>query len=466
MHEDQSWEQLEQELWKDKQRVESIPVPEKIDLSILRGMQQAKQQLAQRQRRSHFRWATSGIACLILLGLFFSIRLSPAVAAYVSHLPGMEKLVELIRDDKGLQMAAEHNMIQPIGASAEHDGVRFTVDQVLMDQKRMLLFYTIRHEQPGHHVELNQVKFYNQNGEQTTAGYSWSSRGDNEESRSSLEQNRLDVYWQDTTHIPDALVANVTLTVDQKQLDTPFQVSFPIDKRKYESLKETVYPLNQKVTVDDQQFTITKIVVYPTQTEVSIQFDPANSKRIFGFDQLRLEDEKGRTYSFWGNGIVSTPDGETGVTYNLESVYFEQPKQLVLKADGIRALDKHKLQVVIDAKTGKLIKAPDSRLTLSAIRQNQDVVGIDLSLQVGSQDENRMLSVGNDLTDDRGNQYEYASGSTSSRPAEEPNKGYLQNSSILYKRKTDKGAPQEYRFTLEDYTSRLSTGFSVPITGQ
>ncbi|MDH4615729.1 DUF4179 domain-containing protein [Brevibacillus sp. AY1] len=46
-------------------------------------------------------------ASALLVGFFFSIRLSPVVAAYVSHIPGMEKLVDLIRDDKGLQRATE-----------------------------------------------------------------------------------------------------------------------------------------------------------------------------------------------------------------------------------------------------------------------------------------------------------------------------------------------------------------------
>ncbi|MFP3381522.1 DUF4179 domain-containing protein, partial [Bacillus sp. SIMBA_069] len=78
-------------------------------------------------------------ACSLLLALFFSIKLSPAVAAYVSHIPGLEKLVELINDDKGMRLAAEHNMVQSVGASTSLDGVSFTVDQVLMDQKRMLV---------------------------------------------------------------------------------------------------------------------------------------------------------------------------------------------------------------------------------------------------------------------------------------------------------------------------------------
>jgi hypothetical protein len=215
------------------------------------------------------------------------------------------------------------------------------------------------------------------------------------------------------------------------------------------------------VTVDGQRFTISQITVYPTQTEVTVQFDPANTKRIFEFDRLRLEDEQGRTYAFWGNGIPSTKDGENQVTYNLESNYFEQPQKLVLKADGIRALDRDKLQVVIDAKKGTLIKVPDSRLQLTALRQNEDVVGMDFLLQVEKQDENRFSSFGDELTDDRGNQYEHLSGSSS--PGDPSEAKPSQRYGTLYKRSTAKGTPETYTFTLTDYPTRLSDGFTVQI---
>ncbi|MED4751371.1 DUF4179 domain-containing protein [Brevibacillus choshinensis] len=459
MQEDQSFKQLEKELWNEKERMENITVPESIDRYIRNGMQLAKQRRIRHRHRTLARWGSAMAVGILMMGLFFSIRLSPAVAAYVSHLPGMEKLVELIRDDKGLQMAAKHDLVQTIGASAAHDGVSFTVDQVLMDQKRMVVFYTIRHEQDGHSVDLENVSFSDKNGSDWVAGYSWSSSGDSVPT--SIEQNRLDIFWENTPNVPDTLTAKVTLSVDQKKLETPFQVTFPINKTKYETLKESVYPVNQDVTIDGQRFTVSQIVVYPTQTEVSIQFDPANTKHIFDFDRLRLEDEKGRTYAFWGNGIPSMKDGENKVTYNLESNYFEHPEKLVLKADGIRALDKNKLQVVIDGKQGTLIKAPDSRLQLTALRQNEDVVGMDFLLQVEKQDENRFSSFGYELTDDRGNQYEHVSGSSSSGDPSDIKSSQRYGS--LYKRTTAKGTPDTYTFTLTDYPSRLSDGFTLQI---
>ncbi|QRG70545.1 DUF4179 domain-containing protein [Brevibacillus choshinensis] len=436
--------------------MDNVTVPSDIDSYIRSGMQQAKQRKARDRRIVRNRWGSAIVVGILMVGMFFSIRLSPAVAAYVSHLPGMEKLVDLIRDDKGLQMAAEHDLVQSIGATASHDGVSFTVNQVLMDQRRMLLFYTIQHELEGHSLDLEKMTFYDKNGEESKAGYSWSFNGDM--GPASKVQNRVDIYWEETSPIPDSVTAKVTISVDKKKLDAPFEVTFPINKTKYETLEESVYPVYREVTVDGQRFTVSRMVVYPTQTEVTIEFDPENTKHIFDFDRLRLEDEKGHTYAFWGNGIPSKKEGENKITYNLESLYFEQPQKLTLKADGIRALDKDKLQVIIDGKKGTLIKSPDSRLRLTAIRQNENVVGMDFTLLVDKMDEHRFMSFGNELTDNRGNKYESVSSTASSGDTDSS-----QMYGELYKRTTTKGAPDTYSFTLADYPTRLSEGFTVEV---
>ncbi|WP_236841304.1 DUF4179 domain-containing protein [Brevibacillus formosus] len=119
----------------EKNNTSPFMVPAEIDQYIRRGMEQAKEL---RQNRSRNRWIRVGsslVACLFVFVFIFSVRLSPAVAAYVSSIPGMEKIVEFLRDDKGLQKAAEHNLVQHIGASGSIEDVTFTIDQVLADEK-------------------------------------------------------------------------------------------------------------------------------------------------------------------------------------------------------------------------------------------------------------------------------------------------------------------------------------------
>lgn len=431
-------------------------VPPHIEHYIRSGIAQAKS-LQRRRRRSRLVRLCSGIAtgCL-LLAFVFSVRLSPAVAAYVSHIPGMEKFVELIRDDKGLQRAAEHEMVQDIGTGGSLAGITFTIDQVLTDQKRMLLFYTLKHERSGQKVGIRKLELFDASGKEWEHGASWSGMDveANEE-----QKNRIDIFLPETSEVPDALTAKVTLDLDGVELNPPLAITFPIDHSKYTTFEKKVVPVGKKVTVDGQTFTIEQMTVFPTQTEVSIRFDPGNSKHIFGFDDLRLVDENGQTYAFWGNGVPTRDNGENGKVYNLESIYFLEPQKLFLKANGIRALDRDKLQVVIDAKTQTLAKAPDARLKLTALRQVDDVVGMDWELQIEEADAHRYVYLGSDITDNRANQYDYVQGSSSSRYPEER----FQTYSLLYKRLTKNGAPDSYTFTLTDYPVRLQGAFTVQV---
>ncbi|TKI56157.1 DUF4179 domain-containing protein [Brevibacillus antibioticus] len=438
----------------DKKNAGPFMIPTEIDHYIRKGMEQAKEL---RQNRSRHRWIRVGsslVACLFIFVFIFSVRLSPAVAAYVSSIPGMEKIVEFLRDDKGLQLAAEHNLVQHIGASGSLEGVTFTIDHVLADEKRMLLFYTLKNDLSGKEVALHKIELFDQSGKQWEYGVSWSSMG----SEDPVIRNRIDIHIEGATEIPDSMTAKVTLAIDNLEQKPPLKIDFAVDKNKFKTFEKKMYPVMKEVTVDGQRFTIEQIAVFPTQTEVSIRFDPANIKHVFDFDKLRLEDEKGETFAFWGNGVPVRDNGENGRIYNLESIYFVEPEKLILKANGIRAVDKDKLQIVIDAKAGTLTNVPNDRLKLTALRQVDDVVGMDFSLKVPPQDKDSHISLGYDLTDDVGNEYDYVQGSTHSTDDES-----IQYYSMLFKRKTNKGTPTSYSFPLSSYPERLQGTFSIEV---
>ncbi|MGG4452803.1 DUF4179 domain-containing protein [Brevibacillus porteri] len=438
----------------EKKNAGPIMVPAEIDQYIRNGVEQAKELRKKHTLKRWVRISSSLVACSFIFVFIFSIRLSPAVAAYVSSIPGMERIVEFLRDDKGLQRAAEHNLVQNIGASGSLEGVSFTIDQVLADEKRMLLFYTLNNDLSDKEVALHKIELFDQSGKEWEHGVSWSSMG----SEDPVIRNRIDIHIEEATEIPDAMTAKVTLAIDNLEHKTPLMIDFAVDKNKFKTYEKKIYPVMKEVTVDGQRFTIEQIAVFPTQTEVSIRFDPANKKHVFDFDKLRLEDEKGETFAFWGNGVPVRDNGENGRVYNLESIYFVEPEKLILKANGIRAIDKDQLQIVIDAKTGTLTKVPNDRLKLTALRQVDDVVGMDFSLKVPPQDEHSHISLGYGLTDDLGNEYDYVQGSTYSTDVES-----IQNYSILFKRKTNKGTPTSYSFPLSSYPERLQGTFSIEV---
>ena len=58
------------------------------------------------------------------------------MANAVASIPGMEKFVDFIRDDKGLASAIENEYYQELNISSEKEGVTLTLDGVLADERR------------------------------------------------------------------------------------------------------------------------------------------------------------------------------------------------------------------------------------------------------------------------------------------------------------------------------------------
>src|SRR5690606_21037341 len=93
---------------------------------------------------------------LLLVSFIFSIRVFPSFAEAVSRIPVLEQLVRLIDHDPGLQSAIENEFMQPIGITKEHNGVRFTLDGIIVDEGRMNIFYTV--ESPESYVEAADIR--------------------------------------------------------------------------------------------------------------------------------------------------------------------------------------------------------------------------------------------------------------------------------------------------------------------
>ena len=46
----------------------------------------------------------------------------------------------MIRQDKGLQMAIDQSLLQKVGITDEHDGASVTIDGIITDESRMVIF--------------------------------------------------------------------------------------------------------------------------------------------------------------------------------------------------------------------------------------------------------------------------------------------------------------------------------------
>lgn len=337
-----------------KGHIDRLVVPAGIESAIRSGIRLGRRR---RQHRMIMRM-TSFTMCLLLIASVASIRFSPVVAAYVGDIPGLRSLVELIHYDKGLKLALENDFMQPVGLSEEQDGIKLTVDGIIADESRMVLFYTLTNTDGRKRVMNLQGANLITNQENSSSSYGAYDFNETWESK----QGTIDFNWHERTTIPDTLELELKVgeTITNNLV---WRYTIPVDKERFKGQKET-YIINETVVVEDQRITFGTMTVYPTRIGLEVAYDPTNTKKLFAFDDIRIEDENGESFGTIMNGVTASYIEDNRQILYFQSNYFSKPNKLYIRASSIRALDKSKLEVQVDLENKQLLTRPDDRLTL------------------------------------------------------------------------------------------------------
>ena len=353
-------DELDKRLHTPQEEYNRMQIPVETSHSIQEGIQKA-----QSRRRTRQRWFISLIATSAALLIFTGcIRVSPAFASYIKQLPGMEGFVALIRHDSGIMDAVDHELLQPIGATDEHDGLAVTVDGVIADESRMILFYTVKGTEQQLR-SLDRVDLRDDTGERLPVSYSY----DHNPDKTSKEySDYVDMLFPAGTTLPKTM--SVQFYSSQETNAERWEVTFPVDVSLTQGMKRSI-PIGQTLSVDGQLIHIRKVILSPLRLQLDIEYDAGNSKEIFNFSQLELVDERGRS---WKSDIALTKGNERSVYF--ESMYFTIPKQLMLKASGISALDKKLLDIRIDPTSLDMKGGPNE-----LVYEGSQVTGQDLQVR-------------------------------------------------------------------------------------
>lgn len=353
----------EKKLSKAQAAFENIEVPElQLDEAIAAGISKGK-----RKRKKNLLFMRTFASAAILIFAFTAmLRTSETFASYVTLVPGMEKIVELVRFDKGLTAAVENDFAQKIGVSDEHDGIKVTLDSVIVDEQMMVLFYKL--ESSGAKKDLTIEKFLltdseGQNIEETVFSYYDSFEAHNK------EQMYTATYEFYNDNLPEDLELSIELAegkIDDikpsNKLDHTWVLPFSIDKDAFKDKKE-IYEVNETVEFEGQKITVEKVSIYPTRIGIIARFDKENTRHIFGFNDLRIVDETGEEWAAINNGTIASHKDESTKEFFLQSNYFKKPKELYLRFNSLRAVDKDEVEIIVDPENMKVLKAPsDGRL--------------------------------------------------------------------------------------------------------
>ncbi|THF76915.1 DUF4179 domain-containing protein [Cohnella fermenti] len=363
--------------------------------AIRAGIEAGVAERARRRRRSAKRWITLASACMLMLVCLFSIRVSPVFAAMLRDIPGLERFVELIENgDRGIRLAVENDDYQSIGATDEIDGMSVTVQGILVDESRMVIFYEWRNRADQTPLEMGDVWLEDEQGEKLSVGYGYG-RGDPvREDGNNIVSGNIDVWqnsndsrWPEhvTLHMrlhlkpEDQGMTNVEEAGEESRTETGeellFQVGFPIDPATYVD-KKRVIPIKETISPQNQSITFEKAVISPLRVAVYLSFDPANTMQVFDPGDMRLVDDQGEEWKSTGGWN----DTDQPILF-FESNYYRTPKSLTLEGSWFRALDKSKLDVQIDLDALRIVQAPDDKLSMGGVKRTSEGVKLTLALK-------------------------------------------------------------------------------------
>lgn len=371
----------ENKLTKAQAALEDIEVPEiQLDAAIAAGISKGKK----KKKKNLLFMRTFASAAILIFAFTAMLRTSETFASYVTLIPGMEKIVELVRYDKGLTAAVENDFAQKIGVSDEHDGIKITLDSVIVDEQMMVLFYKIDSSGGHKEISIENLRLTDHEGnnlEETVFSFGgWDSQNNDD-----LLQARYEFYG---TNLPENLKLSIKLAEGRAENGQPLNLladtwvlPFSIDKDAFKNKKE-IFEVNETVEFEGQKITVKKVSIYPTRIGVTIHFDEENSKQIFGFNDLRLMDETGEEWAAINNGTIISHSEENTKEFYLQSNYFKKPKELYLRFNSVRALDKKELDIILDPDKLEILKAPSDGRLMKVSREENDLM---LTFQNGSE---------------------------------------------------------------------------------
>lgn len=359
----------EERLTDYKQTYDHVNIPlDLVDDAILKGFQMAKSE--EKRKPKMKKWIVSlAAAALILLGFFTSIRLSPAFAEYVTVIPGMEKLVEIIRNDRGKMLAIENDYYEKIDVSDKKHGLKFTIDGTIADENGMVLFYTVESNQKQKQLMIEEARLESLDGEELNIGSA--SHGSplySEEGQTSYK-DYLEYYFQTPLKTRKF---NLKVKVKGEKQTEEYTLAFQLKK---DIKKVKTYKLNKTVSLKGQKLKFENVDIYPLRAAVHVRMDKNNTKMLLNFDDLRLVDERGETWNKIVSGITASRISDDEAIIYLQSNYFRKPKELYLVLTKVQAVDKDSEHVIVDIEKEQILKQPNGELLT-----NLKVVGDTINL--------------------------------------------------------------------------------------
>jgi len=358
---------------REYQDILSLHAPPALQGTVLRAQIREKKRRAVRTRVIMPVGAVAAVFALFVT----LINVSPTAVSAMERIPGLRQLAEAVSFSSSLTAAVEHEFVQPIGLTQTINGVTMRVEHVIVDQRRLHIFYTL-----DSHTELGtavggRVSAVGEDGRIITG--SWAIRENAEIYQWTAEFASIvseEEGWV-TEDIPDVVVFE--RHVFDNSGDFPREpiaiFEFTLELDLMFTQKGEVIELNHDFILDGQCLTVMTVEINPTHTRVEIIGDENNTAWVRGL-WFYLENERGeRFYPPHRRGIIANPragwDTMAVETHFLEGAFFSESETLYMVIDEVQWLDKDMEHVRVNLASGTADRLPEG-MRLESVEQTDD----------------------------------------------------------------------------------------------
>ncbi len=343
------------------------------------------------------------------------VNIFPSVAYAMYDIPFIGDLAKVVSFSTSLSKAVEENHVQYIGKSQTKDGITVTLEHLIVDQKRMHLFFTAI-DQDGNSVmsSFPEIKWDNMT-ENDKLGGSLSENGNH------IKETNDKSYWVYIKDFEDTTPTSIDISIAAKS----YSSQNLDDDAKYEEYSMfTAYPhfssenfddellkqhehlvgahfdfnididpqfietnnnyqrVNKTFEIEGQKLTIIGIETYPSHIKFIVEEDEQNTAYVRGLE-FYLENEKGEKINQLSSGLISesNPYKLNQSIYYMESDYFSNSEKLTLNIEYFELLDKDKEFVKVDLKNGEFEWLPQGMKFIGVSKGISDNVFINGAVQ-------------------------------------------------------------------------------------
>ncbi len=335
-----------------------------------------------RERRLRIFGVPAGSLAACFVAFVLLVNLFPPFARACGNVPLLRALAQAVAWSPSLSAAVANDYVQPIGQSQTVNGITATIEYVIVDQKQVHIFFTLKGEEyetlsaempefsPEQHCAVLGADFHQKPGTllHFTLDYL---EGDVPEGFA-MAFGVTGETGEEAEGGPAAPSRSILDEPEWEEPDILADFTFDLKFDPTYTAQGEIVPVDSTFRLDGQTLTVTTAEVYPTHVRVNIEGAEDNTAWLKGLD-FYLENEDGERFDSISNGITASGDTDSPamVSYRLESPYFADSAHLTLHITGATWLDKDKERVRADLANGTVEWLPEG-VSVQAMQHRAD----------------------------------------------------------------------------------------------